>query len=528
MRVADFIRQERDLERTVAGDQAARVVIDGFARPRQQAGRDVGVVEDELRVGLGALQRNANRHLADGAAGQAGRAAQRLRAEYYVDAEGAALAHQPVEQHAGVVREPVVLREKDLELIDDQQRARQHRLCYLAVSGQILHAGGAEQLAAARQFRVDALQHADAELAIALDRDRAGVRQRLRDIHLEFDALLEVDEVELDFVRAVPQGQVRNDDVQQVRLARTGFAGDQGVLSQTAAETQMLQAHRAGVSERNGDLVAGVGGPQLRGGRHDRVKRQFDAQSVFGRAAHRVHDLRQHFFRRRRIERQREVPQQIVLQDEAVVLVHEVQAGAGQILDAQAGRRGQAAIVGDEREDAATGAAADDAGQAADRLFVEVGRKVSDHQEAVWLGQVAGLAVVGVDAVEFVAEVLLDDVLHVAGQLGEAGLDVFGFGPDASADQGLFVIDQVHEAGEVFAQADWVKDRKPHLAGRERREQAQHNDAQGIDGRLAAGALRFEKQRAARGKRQQGRRGEGTRARIQKVGQLADAGREAR
>ena len=41
-------------------------------------------------------------------------------------------------------------------------------------------------------------------------------------------------------------------------------------------------------------------------------------------------------------------------------------------------------------------------------------------------------------------------------------------------DQGFVVVGQVHEGGEVLAQADRVDDGEPHLAGRQRREETQH------------------------------------------------------
>ena len=46
-----------------------------------------------------------------------------------------------------------------------------------AEAGEVLHAVRAEQLAAAAQLLVEPLQHAQAELALALDGDHAGVRQ---------------------------------------------------------------------------------------------------------------------------------------------------------------------------------------------------------------------------------------------------------------------------------------------------------------------------------------------------------------
>ena len=83
-------------------------------------------------------------------------------------------------QQRGGLRDRVVLDEEFLELVDDQQRAR-HRLgaAGALVAGDVLHAELAEQIAAALQFLIHALQHAEAEFAVALDGDDAGVRQAL-------------------------------------------------------------------------------------------------------------------------------------------------------------------------------------------------------------------------------------------------------------------------------------------------------------------------------------------------------------
>ena len=107
-------------------------------------------------------------------------AAERLRTEQHMDAKRAALADDAVEQQRGGLRNPVFLDEKFLELVNHQQRAR-HRLraARAFVAGHVLHAELAEQIAAPAQFLVHALQHAQAEFAVALDGDDPRVRQPL-------------------------------------------------------------------------------------------------------------------------------------------------------------------------------------------------------------------------------------------------------------------------------------------------------------------------------------------------------------
>ena len=79
------------------------------------------VAEDEVGVGLAALQRDADGHLADRAAGERVGAGEGLRAEHHVDAECAALPDEAVEQQRGVLGELVVVDEEFLEFVDDQQ-----------------------------------------------------------------------------------------------------------------------------------------------------------------------------------------------------------------------------------------------------------------------------------------------------------------------------------------------------------------------------------------------------------------------
>ena len=98
VRVPHLVRQPDHLERAVAFERAGHVVVDAFAGPREQARRRVVLVHDQVGVGLVALEGDADDHLAEGGAGHGVGAAQGLRAEQHVDAEGPALAHDPVQQ----------------------------------------------------------------------------------------------------------------------------------------------------------------------------------------------------------------------------------------------------------------------------------------------------------------------------------------------------------------------------------------------------------------------------------------------
>ena len=91
--------------------------------------------------------------------------------------------------------------------------------------------------------------------------------------------------------------------------------------------------------------------------------------------------------------------------------------------------------------------------------------KVGDDQEAVRLGQFAGLLVVGFNRFKFVAQILLDDVFNVLGDFFQLLLDLSRLGPDAASHQGLLVVPGMHEAGKVFPQADRIEEHESNLTG---------------------------------------------------------------
>ena len=77
-----------------------------------------------------------------------------------------------------------------------------------AEAAQVLRAVFPVELAAFLHLDVEPLEHAQAELALALDRDDPRVGQLHRGVDLELDAFLEVDQVELELVGVVAERAV--------------------------------------------------------------------------------------------------------------------------------------------------------------------------------------------------------------------------------------------------------------------------------------------------------------------------------
>ena len=111
-------------------------------------------------------------------------------------------------------------------------------------------------------------------------------------------------------------------------------------------------------------------------------------------------------------------------------------------------------VDADERVHAAARAAGADGRELAGGGLAEPRGKIRGDDHVVRLGHFAGRLVVLVDRGELVAEVLLQHLLHVGGDEGQPLVDVLGVGPDAAAgEQLLVVVGQVHEGGEVLAEA---------------------------------------------------------------------------
>ena len=145
-------------------------------------------------------------------------------------------------------------------------------------------------------------------------------------------------------------------------------------------------------------------------------------------------------------------------------------------------------------------------------VVAEIDRERRDDEEMIFLGDAAGLRVVFRDGRVFVAQIHLDDLFHVLVQLGELFLELRRLRPDAAVDGGLLVIRQVHQRGEILAEADRIENGEAQLA-RRRGGQQPENDV--VDGRhrLGLAALgRLKKNRAFERIRQRQRHGKSRRA----------------
>src|SRR5437660_5823680 len=122
-----------------------------------------------------------------------------------MNAERPPLPDDAVEKQRGGLGDLVVLDEKFLKLIDNQEGTGDGLgTTGPLVSGHILNAEFSEEIAAAFQFVIEALKHAQAEFTVAFNGDHSRMRQTLGGITFELDALFEIHQVKLDLFGAAP------------------------------------------------------------------------------------------------------------------------------------------------------------------------------------------------------------------------------------------------------------------------------------------------------------------------------------
>jgi hypothetical protein len=121
-------------------------------------------------------------------------------------------------------------------------------------------------------------------------------------------------------------------------------------------------------------------------------------------------------------------------------------------------RQGMPVVPMDERVNATPGAAGGNIKQPAAGGFTEVHRETGDHQEMIFLSHGTRLRVIFHDGGKFIAQIHLDDLLHVLAQFRELFFDLLALRPDAAVDVAGLVISQVHESGETLAESDGVND----------------------------------------------------------------------
>ena len=463
--LAAGVVEPHDLEGIVAGHHAVGVVVDRLAGAGEEPGGRIVFREDQAAIGLVALQRDAHRHLPHCRPGKAVGAAERLRAKEDVHPEGTALTDEAIEDQRRILGELVVLDKKLLELVDDEEDAR-HRLgtASAAEAGEILDGQIPEQVAAPLQLAVELLEHREAELTLALDGDDARVRQLVVVVDLELDPLLEVDEIKLNFIRAVGEREIRDQRVHHRRLARAGLAGDEDMLARSLAELHVLHLLGAGGAERHVDAAGRAPRPPpiFCGG--DAVEGDLDALGSLRRLADPLDDVCEHLIRGRLLHAERPLRELGVLPGEGAVFQNERGRVLLDVGEAEVGRQCLLRVDRHDRVDAAPRPAGGDARQPTGAGLGEVGREVADDDEAVGLGDL-GIGVVSADRGVFVAEVFLDHQFHLLGDVGQALLDLLRLGPDSAGDEELVVIGQMHEAGEVLSQSERIDDREPGLAG---------------------------------------------------------------
>ncbi len=207
----------------------------------------------------------------------------------------------------------------------------------------------------------------------------------------------------------------------------------------------------------------------------------------------------------RGVEHQRKPAEVGVTPLQPVLLPVDVHALRLEVFELATGRQRELGVQRDQGVDAAAGPGADDAHQPSGGRLVEAGRKIGHDQHPKRLGHLAGIGVVLLDRLEFVAQVFLDHIFHVSLKVRQALVEMRRLGPDPAGDEQLVVIGQVHERRKVLAQPDRVEDGESDLAGRDGGEEPKHERLEQLH-RLALARLgRLDQDRSPDRKGDKGR-----------------------
>ena len=114
--------------------------------------------------------------------------------------------------------------------------------------------------------------------------------------------------------------QVRDERIEQRRLAGARRASDQHMLRRSFAELHRLQLRRASAAQRHFDAAAAVARPPLIGRRQHARKWHFDATRILRRLAGGAHGAREHRIARGLVDRQRKARERFVVDDDFVRL----------------------------------------------------------------------------------------------------------------------------------------------------------------------------------------------------------------
>src|SRR3954470_22697729 len=102
------------------------------------------------------------------------------------------------------------------------------------------------------------------------------MRQMMRRVSLEFNALLEVNQIKLNLIRAVHQGGVCNEPVQEGRLTRTRLTGHKQMLRRPPSKSHRLQGSSAGPANWHHQFLATVTLPVVGFGRGNLLEWNLD------------------------------------------------------------------------------------------------------------------------------------------------------------------------------------------------------------------------------------------------------------
>ncbi len=158
-----------------------------------------------------------------------------------------------------------------------------------------------------------------------------------------------------------------------------------------------------------------------------------------------------------------------------------------QFIRAEIRRERLAAVPMNHGVNTAARSARGDAQQPASGHISEVRGEIGNDEEVIFFGDDSRLLVVFGDGRIFIPQIHLDHFFHELIDIGQALLDLAALRPDAIVDELFFVVGQVHDSGEILAEADGINNREIQPARRGNGKQPQNDIVERADCRFVTG-----------------------------------------
>ena len=206
------------------------------------------------------------------------------------------------------------------------------------------------------------------------------------------------------------------------------------MLTRPLAQFEILQLGRPGSPDRHAQLARRILGPHLPRPRHHMLERNLDPHRITAAPADAVDKFDRQIRYGWRLKGNLNPGHWLALKQSLPIPQAETKGTFPEFIRNKVLRQGHPPVPMNQRVNAAPGTAGRDAHQSLGRHIAEIGGKIRNHEKMVFFSNHTSLLVVFRDRLVFVAQIHLDDFLHVLIEFSQFLLDLAALGPDPAVN----------------------------------------------------------------------------------------------